>query len=615
MILEVEMINWRAYEKRSFAFKPGLNYIMGPNGKGKTSILEAIVYALTGEPSIVSNRDHLLRNPEKPATVRLTFKVDEKIYRIERTQLPGKAGDASLYDVAANKRLAYYHKNVTEKVEELIGVSADFLRRIVYMAEGDVFRFLQDPPGKAMNQQVQRVLGLTQLDQYQAAINIAQKDLKDKSKALKSLQERIAELQITPEQSLESMIAYLDTQREKLMHQVLAHQDELTRLQEQTVSLSSLGQHLERGLDGLRMNQGYWEQAQGRSLVMYYEQLRDELDQRREKEISVERELAHLSGAKQSYQRVLELLSITDAAQDEAACPVCKKPMTQVERHRVVLETKGELDRIERAVLHSKEMIDLLRNEFRQTQIFLENLREIRNNIVHTRIIGIHPDMTLPQIMDVVRQGVEQPRQHELHHLINAIQSQVDELEKARANFIAIYNQLQEDGFSYPGDVQDALVKIETRLLTLNAAEDAAEKTLADMRDGGLGAIYDQIAAVWDNFIQRGNWHMRFDPEGNPLLAEETEREFNFGQFSGGEKTALLVIIHTVIAHHFSKCKFLMVDEPLEHLDPVNRRSLMRFFVGACGNEFFDQALITTYEESLVRKYISDEQVNIIYIR
>jgi len=222
--------------------------------------------------------------------------------------------------------------------------------------------------------------------------------------------------------------------------------------------------------------------------------------------------------------------------------------------------------------------------------------------------------MTLPQIMAIARHADENPRQHELQDKIISLKAQVNELERARANYVAILSQLQDAGFTMPDDVLDALVQIEIRLLTLSAAGDAVEKTLADMRDGGLGAIYHQIAAVWNTFIQRGAWSMRFDPEGNPLLAEESEREFDFAQFSGGEKTALLVIIHTVIAHYFSECNFLMVDEPLDHLDPINRRSLMRFFMAASKNNFFDQALITTYEESLVRKYISEENVNIIHI-
>ncbi len=614
MISEVEMINWRAFERRKFTFKPGLNFIMGPNGKGKTSILEAIAYGLTGEPSVVNDRDELLRDLAKPATVRLTFKVNENVYLIERTQQPGRAGEARIVDVLSKKILAASHKGVTEKVEKLTGVSADFLRRIIYMAEGDVFRFLKDPPGKAMNQQVQQVLGLTQLDQFQEGIKQAQKDLKNDSKDLKTLQQSIESLDISATQTLEGMIAYLDDRRKKLIDTLLGLQDELTRSRAQAQSLAALDQNIERNILRLRLVPRTWEQAQNLPLsgsldlaVQEVQRLAGEIEEG-------EKSLSSLEERKENCRRILELLSGTGQEKEEVACPICKKPMTPTERQAVSEETSSLILSIDADIDALKKKIDSSRTSLHQVQTNLESLREIRNGIVHGQAEDFSDQMSISQMQAAIGRAREQPRQREIDEKIKTIQDQVNGLEKARANFISVHNQLQEKGFSSPEDILDSLVQIETRLLTLTAAKEAIEATLADLRDGRLGSIYQQITAVWNNFIQHGQWHLRFDADGSPLLEEESEREFGFSQFSGGEKTALLVIIHTVIAHHFSNCKFLLVDEPLEHLDPVNRRSLMRFFMAACQNHFFEQALISTYEESLVRKYISEENVNIIYI-
>jgi len=191
---------------------------------------------------------------------------------------------------------------------------------------------------------------------------------------------------------------------------------------------------------------------------------------------------------------------------------------------------------------------------------------------------------------------------------------QLKDIETQRADYVALKSQLEQRSFSDPEDITDALVQIETRQISLDVAAESAEKTLANMRDVQLISIYKQIADVWNNFVKHGKWKLRMDVDGKPLLAEENEREFEFGQFSGGEKTALLVVIHTVIAHYFSGCNFILVDEPLEHLDQVNRRSLMRFFMAASKNNFFEQALVTTYEESLVRKYMSEDNVNILHV-
>ncbi|MFH1636018.1 MAG: hypothetical protein ABIG63_18655 [Chloroflexota bacterium] len=56
------------------------------------------------------------------------------------------------------------------------------------------------------------------------------------------------------------------------------------------------------------------------------------------------------------------------------------------------------------------------------------------------------------------------------------------------------------------------------------------------------------------------------------------------------------------------------MDEPLEHLDSINRRSLFRFLVDAYRHQVFGQAVIATFEEALIRKYQSMEGVNVIAV-
>jgi exonuclease SbcC len=265
MIVEVEMINWRAYDQTSFKFKPGLNFIMGPNGKGKTSILEAISYALTGDVSVVDNPKDFLRDPKKPGTVKLTLAIKGKNYLIERTQMPDKAGDVFLYDIDENQRLATHHKNVTPKIEEIIGVSSDFLKRIIYMAEGDVFRFLRQPPKDALNQQVQRVLGLTQLDVFQDAIKAAKSNLRDRAKTLKLIQKRIQEL-LLGNLSLDETISDLDEKREIMLKQVLESQDAISRFDAQYQKVFELRQKIEGNLNFLKGSNQYWSNLEQKPL-------------------------------------------------------------------------------------------------------------------------------------------------------------------------------------------------------------------------------------------------------------------------------------------------------------------------------------------------------------
>jgi DNA repair exonuclease SbcCD ATPase subunit len=131
-----------------------------------------------------------------------------------------------------------------------------------------------------------------------------------------------------------------------------------------------------------------------------------------------------------------------------------------------------------------------------------------------------------------------------------------------------------------------------------------------------MKVIYEQIADLWSSF--RGGeeiWEMEYNVDGYPVMTKSGEdTKLDLRQLSGGEKTALLIQLHTIMAHHFSNSDFLMIDEPLEHLDPVNRRSLIKFLVDAYNHEMFGQAIIATFEESLIRKYQSSEGINIILV-
>jgi ATPase subunit of ABC transporter with duplicated ATPase domains len=83
-------------------------------------------------------------------------------------------------------------------------------------------------------------------------------------------------------------------------------------------------------------------------------------------------------------------------------------------------------------------------------------------------------------------------------------------------------------------------------------------------------------------------------------------------QLISGEKTVLLVLARVILCRLLStKIDFLMIDEPLEHLDIRNRRSLLNFLVAACQKDFIPQMFVTSFEETLIRKYYEGEKTSI----
>lgn len=61
MIIKIHLQNFRNYENETIQFQPGTNILLGDNGQGKTNIIEAIYYLLTGKSYRVHREQELLR--------------------------------------------------------------------------------------------------------------------------------------------------------------------------------------------------------------------------------------------------------------------------------------------------------------------------------------------------------------------------------------------------------------------------------------------------------------------------------------------------------------------------------------------------------------------------
>ncbi len=61
MIHKLCLENFRNYEKEVILLTPGVNVFFGLNGQGKTNVLEAIYYLLTGKSYRVQREQELIR--------------------------------------------------------------------------------------------------------------------------------------------------------------------------------------------------------------------------------------------------------------------------------------------------------------------------------------------------------------------------------------------------------------------------------------------------------------------------------------------------------------------------------------------------------------------------
>lgn len=133
----------------------GLYLITGDTGAGKTTIFDAICYALYGEASGTAREPSMLRSkyaaPETETFVELRFAYNGKEYSIRRSpeyERPAKRG-SGLVKQSAESELTYPDGRVLSKtrevdaaVEEILGLDREQFSRIAMIAQGDFMKLL-----------------------------------------------------------------------------------------------------------------------------------------------------------------------------------------------------------------------------------------------------------------------------------------------------------------------------------------------------------------------------------------------------------------------------------------------------------------------------------------
>lgn len=129
----------------------GLYLITGDTGAGKTTIFDAISYALYGEASGGAREPDMLRSkyaaPETATYVELTFRYGDKEYFIRRNpqyERPGRKtaqrAEAELH--YPDGRIVSKQREVNQAVRDILGVDRHQFSQIAMIAQGDFLKLL-----------------------------------------------------------------------------------------------------------------------------------------------------------------------------------------------------------------------------------------------------------------------------------------------------------------------------------------------------------------------------------------------------------------------------------------------------------------------------------------
>jgi len=168
MIRKLVLKNWKSHEETVVNFDRGTNLLIGIMGSGKSSLLEAMCFALFGTfPAVFRRRikisDVIMNRPsvKNSASVELEFELDGEIYSVKRTIY--RRGNAEA-ELRKNGALVMADPGkVTGEIERLLKLDYDLFYRAIYSEQNRIDYFLMLGP-RDRKTQIDELLGIDRFE-------------------------------------------------------------------------------------------------------------------------------------------------------------------------------------------------------------------------------------------------------------------------------------------------------------------------------------------------------------------------------------------------------------------------------------------------------------------
>lgn len=588
MIRRLHLRGWRAFDDLTLDLAEGLTFVVAENGVGKTSLVQAAAWGLYGPLSNVDAR--AARRVGAPLT---RVEVDLELPDGRTLAMVREVRERSDWLRARIGRVELDEDGVAGVLAEAFGATRDFLSRTTLLPSDAV---ANDAAGVFhLQAHLRRVFGVDDLQRAAEALqrrhdeaDVAARKVRQASRRAAADRTRLrAELAEARTVEATAQTARVDARRvlafaEAQLREAHERTAEITRAQaarqEFTELLATARKTLGRGgrLGRITRPADLATRLEAAEVAAA-----DALDERRREAATVAGRLVAVRAAAVSLHSA------------EAECPVCRRDLSP-----------DDVDRAERG--HEQELAELtsreaaLADQVRAASLRLSELRSLSRRAVRLPELGppIGDDVT---DVDAAVFAVEAARED--------AERLDEEAAVARARRATLAAQVADEE-RLARETEEAALAHRLEAVTGIAAEvmrATADAILAERID----PLAAEVAHRWKRvFGERGALRLRAD--GHLVLVRGVH-EIPFSQFSSGEKVVALLATRLLVLGASTRASFLWLDEPLEHLDPRNRRVTASLMTAA--GTHVRQILVTTYEEALARRLAAAASAQLRYVR
>lgn len=185
MILsELELSNFKNFREKRVEFEPGINVLQGPNGSGKTTILEGVEFALYGSVGGKTGLEPLIKVGETTASASLAFQVQEgdarRQYRVFRQMTRGETGTSTTgaYLNRDGIEVTTRKSAVDDRVLDMLGIAHTAYGNSCFLRQGEIRALLE--AGKEREREIDRMMGLGVFEDAWKDLRKTESDLEKK---------------------------------------------------------------------------------------------------------------------------------------------------------------------------------------------------------------------------------------------------------------------------------------------------------------------------------------------------------------------------------------------------------------------------------------------------
>lgn len=259
MITSVELGNFISHSETRINLEGGVTVFVGSNGAGKSSIIDAITFALFGEHTRKSNKS-LIRRGTSQAYARVNFTLNGRQYQAERKiDSKGTLG-AQLFEIRngepmplASGERRQFGESMTCEIESRIGLDFNKLKVASIVQQGELNAIIKAKP-KEFKELLNAIIGIDKLDVAAGHLKTVQKNFR---------------------QTIQQRLGYDDTHIEILNKEIATLGDEIKSAEPQRKQLQEKRESEEAVLE--QISQKIETESPKEALLVQIEQRKGEL--------------------------------------------------------------------------------------------------------------------------------------------------------------------------------------------------------------------------------------------------------------------------------------------------------------------------------------------------